>query len=119
VQEGERVKAGEALMERPDRPARHPARARREGAAALPGRRDPGGACSPRPAISGKIDYLRGLKENVIMGRLIPAGTGMEFYRKIKIPGEVIEHRPRSGMDGGYEAEYVVEPEHIRPEFEV
>src|SRR6185503_14768514 len=32
-------------------------------------------------AISGKIDYLRGLKENVIMGRLIPAGTGMEFYR--------------------------------------
>src|SRR5207342_895878 len=37
-------------------------------------------------AISGKIDHLRGLKENVIMGRLIPAGTGMEFYRRIKIP---------------------------------
>jgi hypothetical protein len=42
-------------------------------------------------AISGKVDHLRGLKENVIMGRLIPAGTGMEFYRKIKIPDEVIE----------------------------
>ena len=28
-------------------------------------------------AISGKVDYLRGLKENVIMGRLIPAGTGL------------------------------------------
>jgi DNA-directed RNA polymerase subunit beta' len=27
-------------------------------------------------AINGKVDYLRGLKENVIMGRLIPAGTG-------------------------------------------
>ena len=47
-------------------------------------------------AISGKVDHLRGLKENVIMGRLIPAGTGMEFYRKIKIPEEVIE---RTGDD--------------------
>ena len=36
-------------------------------------------------AISGKVDYLRGLKENVIMGRLIPAGTGMQAYRNIKI----------------------------------
>ena len=36
-------------------------------------------------SISGKVDYLRGLKENVIMGRLIPAGTGMEFYRRITI----------------------------------
>lgn len=32
-------------------------------------------------AIEGKIDELRGLKENVIMGRIIPAGTGMERYR--------------------------------------
>ncbi len=31
-------------------------------------------------AVSGKIDYLRGLKENVIMGRLIPAGTGFQEY---------------------------------------
>ena len=36
-------------------------------------------------AIRGKIDYLRGLKENVIMGRLIPAGTGMEHYRRIDV----------------------------------
>ncbi len=36
-------------------------------------------------AISGRIDYLRGLKENVIMGRLIPAGTGMEYYRNVEI----------------------------------
>ena len=36
-------------------------------------------------SISGRIDYLRGLKENVIMGRLIPAGTGMEYYRNIKL----------------------------------
>ena len=65
-------------------------------------------------AISGKVDHLRGLKENVIMGRLIPAGTGMEFYRKIKIPDEVIEGLGEGGMEGEYSAEYLVEPEHIR-----
>ncbi|MDZ4802445.1 MAG: DNA-directed RNA polymerase subunit beta' [Bryobacteraceae bacterium] len=42
-------------------------------------------------AINGKVDYLRGLKENVIMGRLIPAGTGMDYYRGIKIQGEDVE----------------------------
>lgn len=36
-------------------------------------------------AVSGKIDDLRGLKENVIMGHLIPAGTGSSFYKGIKI----------------------------------
>ena len=36
-------------------------------------------------AISGKIDYLRGLKENVIMGRLIPAGTGLPAYKQLKV----------------------------------
>jgi DNA-directed RNA polymerase subunit beta' len=47
-------------------------------------------------SISGKVDHLRGLKENVIMGRLIPAGTGLEDYRSIEIapdgpPEEVFE----------------------------
>jgi DNA-directed RNA polymerase subunit beta' len=36
-------------------------------------------------AIAGKVDYLRGLKENVIMGRLIPAGTGLDVYRTIRV----------------------------------
>jgi len=36
-------------------------------------------------AVAGKVDYLRGLKENVIMGRLIPAGTGLERYRNIDL----------------------------------
>jgi DNA-directed RNA polymerase subunit beta' len=36
-------------------------------------------------AISGRVDHLRGLKENVIMGRLIPAGTGMEYYRNVRV----------------------------------
>jgi DNA-directed RNA polymerase subunit beta' len=70
-------------------------------------------------AISGKIDYLRGLKENVIMGRLIPAGTGMEFYRKIKIPEEVIERPLGGGLEGEYAPEYLVEPEHIKEGAEV
>jgi len=39
-------------------------------------------------SISGKIDYLRGLKENVIMGRLIPAGTGLEYYRNVELISE-------------------------------
>jgi DNA-directed RNA polymerase subunit beta' len=36
-------------------------------------------------AVQGKVDYLRGLKENVIMGRLIPAGTGLPQYRDLGI----------------------------------
>jgi len=34
-------------------------------------------------AINGKLDELRGLKENVIMGRLLPAGTGLAAYKKL------------------------------------
>ncbi len=36
-------------------------------------------------SLSGKVDHLRGLKENVIMGRLIPAGTGLPMYKKVGI----------------------------------
>ncbi len=36
-------------------------------------------------AASGKTDYLRGLKENIIMGHLIPAGTGFKIHRNISI----------------------------------
>jgi DNA-directed RNA polymerase subunit beta' len=42
-------------------------------------------------AIWGKKDYLRGLKENVIMGRLIPAGTGMSEYAGVGIQVEMPE----------------------------
>jgi len=48
-------------------------------------------------SISGKIDYLRGLKENVIMGRLIPAGTGLEFYRNVELLSE--EPEPVAGEE--------------------
>ncbi|HIQ97455.1 MAG TPA: DNA-directed RNA polymerase subunit beta' [Candidatus Limivivens merdigallinarum] len=42
-------------------------------------------------AIKGKIDPLIGLKENVIIGKLIPAGTGMKRYRNVKINTELEE----------------------------
>src|SRR6185295_17614563 len=49
-------------------------------------------------AVCGKVDYLRGLKENVIMGRLIPAGTGLGAYKRLSIKvdepvgGEDVSH---------------------------
>ncbi len=44
-------------------------------------------------SLYGKVDYLRRLKENIIMGRLIPAGTGYRYYRDVELketeePGE-------------------------------
>ena len=39
-------------------------------------------------SVAGKVDDLLGLKENVIVGRLIPAGTGLEVHRRVKIAGE-------------------------------
>jgi DNA-directed RNA polymerase subunit beta' len=42
-------------------------------------------------SINGSIDTLRGLKENVIVGRLIPAGTGMEYYRNVQLSAELEE----------------------------
>ena len=36
-------------------------------------------------SIAGKVDFLKGLKENVIMGRLVPAGTGLKEYRDVEI----------------------------------
>ena len=43
-------------------------------------------------AINGKIDRLIGLKENVIIGKLIPAGTGMRRYRNVKLSTDKEEH---------------------------
>ena len=44
-------------------------------------------------AINGKVDHLIGLKENVIIGKLIPAGTGMKSYRNIKLSTGEIEDK--------------------------
>ena len=42
-------------------------------------------------AIKSKVDPLNGLKENVIIGKLIPAGTGMKRYRSVKLDTEMDE----------------------------
>jgi DNA-directed RNA polymerase subunit beta' len=50
-------------------------------------------------AVAGKVDNLKGLKENVIMGRLIPAGTGLSKYRPLEIwvEGYTGEETPTEG----------------------
>ncbi|MCZ6508448.1 MAG: DNA-directed RNA polymerase subunit beta', partial [Acidobacteria bacterium] len=50
-------------------------------------------------AINGKIDYLRGLKENVIVGRLIPAGTGLQHYHDFHMEEDIPE--PETGLEEG------------------
>ncbi|MDG2126253.1 MAG: DNA-directed RNA polymerase subunit beta', partial [Verrucomicrobiales bacterium] len=55
-------------------------------------------------ATLGKIDYLRGFKENVIMGHLIPAGTGFHTNRKIELEETVEFEPPAEGeMEGSLE----------------
>ena len=45
-------------------------------------------------AIKGKVDHLVGLKENVIIGKLIPAGTGLKRYRDIQLDTGMPEETP-------------------------
>jgi len=56
-------------------------------------------------AISGKTDHLRGLKENVILGRLIPAGTGMSRYRHLGIQVEGEEEEKEKQLTAQENAE--------------
>ncbi len=61
-------------------------------------------------AIKGKIDPLIGLKENVIIGKLIPVGTGMKRYRSIKLDSDVDENAEIAfeddfDMEGEFEEE--------------
>ena len=53
-------------------------------------------------AIKGKVDPLIGLKENVIIGKLIPAGTGMSRYRNIELETEQTEDAQDYQADGTY-----------------
>jgi DNA-directed RNA polymerase subunit beta' len=47
-------------------------------------------------AISGKVDGLRGLKENVIVGRVIPAGTGMDYYHDFHMAEVFVQEEPEA-----------------------
>ena len=72
-------------------------------------------------AIKGKIDPLIGLKENVIIGKLIPAGTGMKRYRNIKLNTDVNEEEELSfdDFDGFDEAPVTDENEETEAKEEV
>ena len=76
-------------------------------------------------AISGKVDKLRGLKENVIIGKLIPAGTGLDYYQKLREEAIRLyeEDEAAAALAGGGDAEFastllpddILEPE-LEPE---
>ncbi len=69
-------------------------------------------------SISGRVDNLRGLKENVIMGRLIPAGTGMEYYRNIKLlteEPEKPEPRPEEEVLSGTDLDFLTKTDDLGP----
>ena len=63
-------------------------------------------------AIQGKVDNLRGLKENVIMGHLIPAGTGIKEWKSISIESDVVKEETEK-------AEEAVEMEEAKEGVEV
>jgi len=68
-------------------------------------------------SISGKVDHLRGLKENVTMGRLIPAGTGFAYYRNVRIEPDEPPPPPlptAEELELEREMEFLVEPEVVR-----
>ena len=52
-------------------------------------------------ATRAKVDYLRGFKENVIMGHIIPAGTGFDHHRKVRLKAlvEISEDEPEEPKD--------------------
>ena len=64
-------------------------------------------------AIKGKVDPLIGMKENVIIGKLIPAGTGMKRYRNIRLDSDINEDDELSfdDLDFMEEEEEAVTPE--------
>jgi len=58
-------------------------------------------------AISGKVDYLMGLKENVIIGHLIPAGTGIDRYKRLEVVTDEAEEEEaaRGLIESGHASE--------------
>ena len=66
-------------------------------------------------AIQGKVDNLRGLKENVIIGHLIPAGTGVNEWKKMSVESDVAREEAKEAE----EAEKAIEVEEAREGVEV
>jgi len=63
-------------------------------------------------SIEGKVDHLRGLKENVIMGRLIPAGTGIVKYRSAKL---LVAESEQLAEQGAVESSEVADAADVEP----
>jgi DNA-directed RNA polymerase subunit beta' len=84
MEENEKVmnRGGEPADGTPSSSASPKPRSQPTASSPPPHSRKPRG-CSPEASIAGRVDHLRGLKENVIVGRLIPAGTGMPVYREV------------------------------------
>jgi len=55
--------------------------------------------------VEGKEDYLLGLKENVIVGKPIPAGTGMKKYRQMRLSTETSQVKVAADNQGEVEVE--------------
>ncbi len=74
-------------------------------------------------AIKGKVDTLQGLKENVIIGKLIPAGTGMPRYRDIEIDygpnAEFMESWDNDEEEFDYEEDVTMTSEPVENSYEV
>ena len=58
-------------------------------------------------AVKGKLDPLIGLKENVIIGKLIPAGTGMNLYRKVDLKLDKPDYVPETEIEESYTEEMI------------
>ena len=69
-------------------------------------------------AIKGKVDHLVGLKENVIIGKLIPAGTGLKRYSEIKLDSGMPEEEEEVIIDDVMEEEETVDVEETSVELE-
>ena len=64
-------------------------------------------------AIKGKVDPLIGLKENVIIGKLIPAGTGMKHYRNVELSSDYLDTISVSEDEEGFDDETIAVSEEI------
>ena len=63
-------------------------------------------------AASGKTDFLRGLKENIIMGHLIPAGTGFGTHRNISVVKHVFDEAKKDVMTITENTQLTIETAH-------
>jgi DNA-directed RNA polymerase subunit beta' len=67
-------------------------------------------------AINGKVDPLIGLKENVIIGKLIPAGTGMKKYRSVALDSDLQLKEKKSIIPESFQEDFDLDDEDLMDE---